>query len=93
MADMKRERTSEWMERWSEHEWGNAEWRHFIITLVHDAEIAQDKLNKIEPLCEEQEKYIKYLERQLELLQKTLDIAEKFSPRPIILPGSSEVIK
>lgn len=93
MVEFKRERTSEWMERWGENEWGSTEWRQFIITLVRDAEIAQDKLNKIEPLYEEQEKYIKYLERQLELLQKTLDIAEKFTPRPIILPGSSEVIK
>jgi hypothetical protein len=92
MAEIKSERTWEWMQRWGENEWGNAEWRQFIISLVRDAGIAQDKLNEIEPLYEEQGKYIKYLERQLELLQKTLDIAEKFS-RPIILPGDSGVIK
>ena len=92
MVEMKRERTSEWMARWGENEWGSAEWRQFIITLVRDDEITQAKLNEIEPLYEEQGKYIKYLERQLELLQKTLDIAEKFS-RPIILPGDREVIK
>ena len=93
MVEMKRERTSEWMERWGENEWGSTEFRQFILNLVRDAEITQDKLNEIEPLYEEQGKYIKCLERQLELLQKTLDLVEKFAPRTIIFPGSSEVIK
>ena len=93
MVEMKRERTSEWMERWGENEWGSTEFRQFILNLVRDAEITQDKLNEIEPLYEEQGKYIKCLERQLELLQKTLDLVEKFAPRTIIFPGSSELIK
>ncbi len=91
MTEKIRERNSEWAQRWSEHEWGSSEWRQFIIALIREGEIAQDKLNEIEPLYKEQERYIKYLERQIELLQKTLDIAEKFS-RPIILPGDREVI-
>ena len=90
--EFKKERTSEWMEKWDENEWGSAEWRRFVISLIRDGEIAQDKLNVIEPIYEEQGKYIKNLERQLELLQKTLDIAEKFYCHRI-LPGDSEVIK
>ena len=31
--------------------------------------------------------------KQLELLQKTLDVVEKLTPRPIILSERSEVIK
>lgn len=92
MSEVKRERISEWAKRWDDSEWNSQEWRAFVVSLLRDGEEAMEKLNKIEPLYEEQEKYIKYLERQLELLQKTLDIAEKFS-RPIILPGDSEVFK
>lgn len=91
MAEKRIERNSEWVQRWSEHEWGSAEWRQFIISLIREGEIAQDKLNEIEPLYKEQERYIKHLEKQLELLQKTLDIAEKYS-RPIILPGNGGVL-
>ena len=93
MVEFKRERISECVERWDDSEWNSKEMRTFLISVLRDVADAQDKLNKIEPLYEEQGKYIKYLERQLELLQKTLDIAEKFTPRPVILPVSSEVIK
>lgn len=92
MVDRSRERISEWMQKWSEHEWGSAEWRQYVISLVSEGEKAQDELNKIEPLYEEQARYIKHLERQLELLQKTLDIVEKIS-RPIFIPGDSGGIK
>lgn len=92
MAEFKSERTSEWVARWGDNEWNSKEYRDFIIRCVQDGEEAQCNLNKIEPLYEEQERYIKYLERQLDLLQKTLDIAERYS-RPIILPGSGEVMK
>ena len=92
MVERSRERISEWMQKWSEHEWGSVEWRQYVISLVYEGEKAQDELNKIKPLYEEQARYIKHLERQLELLQKTLDIAEKFS-RPIFIPGDSGGIK
>jgi hypothetical protein len=93
MAEFKRERASVWVEKWDESQWNATEFRLYLVNCLRDAEAAQDRLSEIEPLYEEQARYIKYLERQLELLQKTLDLAEKFAPRPIILPGSSEVIK
>ena len=93
MAKIERERTSEWINQWDESQWSSREWRQYLVSIICDGDIAQEKLSKIEPLYEEQEKYIKLLERQLELLQKTLDIVEKFTPHPIILSERSEVIK
>lgn len=97
MAEVKFEKTKErmweWAERWSDHEWNSPEWRQFVISLIRDGEEAQAKLNEIEPLYEEQVRYINLLERQMELLQKTLDLAEKLAPRLTILQGNSEVIK
>lgn len=82
---IKQERISEWMRRWGEDEWSSHEWRQFLICEIKDGQKAKDKLAEIEPLYEKQTLYIKDLERQLELLQKTLDLAEKFSPRPIFI--------
>lgn len=90
MAEIKKERIVDWIKQWDESHWKSAAWRQYLISLLCNGDIARDKLSKIEPLYEEQEKYIKYLERQVELLQKTLDIAEKFT-RPIVLTGNSEV--
>lgn len=90
-AEVKSESISEWARRWDDSQWNSREWRVLVTDLLREGEDAQEKLNELKPLYEEQARYIKYLERQLELLQKTLDIVEKFS-RPIILPGDSEVI-
>lgn len=90
--EFKTERISEWVERWDDFQWNSKEWREYLLSLLRAGEEVRDKLDKIEPLYEKQAEYIKYLERQLELLQKTLDIAERFS-RPIILPGDSGVVK
>lgn len=90
---IKTERFSEWMSRWGENEWSSPEWRQFLICEIEDGYKVRDKLAEIEPIYEKQALYIKELERQLELLQKTLDLAEKFTPRPLVIPGVSEVIK
>lgn len=74
------ERLSEWVERWGESQWNSAEWRDFLLRCLRDWEIAEDRLSEIEPIYEKQIKYIVTLERQIELLQKTLDLAEKFAP-------------
>lgn len=92
MFERIKERNSDWIRRWDDSQWNSAEWRALLINILHDAEIAQDKLSELEPLCERQEKYIDYLEKHLELLQKTLELAEKFTPRPIILHKDGEVI-
>lgn len=93
MAEIKKEKIVDWIKRWDEAQWSSKEWRAYLLDIIRNSDIAQEKLSKIEPLYEEQEKYIKYLERQLELLQKTLDVVEKLTPRPIILSERSEVIK
>lgn len=88
---IKRERFSEWVSRWGEDEWSSPEWRRFLICEIEDGQKLKDKLAEIEPIYEKQALYIKDLERQLELLQKTLEIVEKFS-RPIVIPGDKGVI-
>ena len=93
MSEIKKEKIVDWIKQWDESQWSSKEWRRYLLDIIRDSDIAQEKLSKIEPLYEEQEKYIKYLERQLELLQKTLDVVEKLTPRPIILSERSEVIK
>lgn len=88
MAEVKSERMSELVERWDESQWNSVEWREFLIGYLRNGEIAQDRLSEIEPIYEKQIKYIVTLERQIELLQKTLDLAEKFAPRPIFIHSS-----
>jgi hypothetical protein len=90
---IKTEAFSDWVKRWDESQWNSPEWRQFLIGEIEDFYATRDKLNKIEMLYEAQAEYVKTLERQIELLQKTLDLAEKFTPRPLVIPGVSEVIK
>lgn len=84
---------SNWLKEWDEFQWNSPEWRQFLINEVGDLYETRHKMAELETLYEEQAKYIKSLEKQLELLQKTLDIAEKFSPRSLITPNVGEVIK
>jgi hypothetical protein len=90
------ERFFEYVERWEEDEWGSPEWRRFLISHLSDLEIDNEKLTQkldaIMPVYEKQADYIKSLERQLELLQKTLDLIEKYNPRYVI-SKDGEVIK
>lgn len=92
-TEIRKERLVEWIRRWDESQWSSSEWRKYLLDIISDSDVAQDKLSEIEPIYEEQAKYIKNLERQIELLQKTLDLAEKLAPRPIMIPGNSEVMK
>lgn len=84
---------SQWIEEWDESQWNSKEWRCYLISILREFEIDRDKLRTIEPIYETQTELIKLLERQVELLQKTLDIAERFTPRLIHFPGDREVIK
>jgi hypothetical protein len=97
VAEIKTERfsykDSQWVAEWDESQWNSQEWRHYLTSILRDYERDRDKLRTIEPLYEKQTEQIILLERQLELLQKTLDIAEKFAPRLIHFPGDREVIK
>ena len=86
---IKQERLSEWVNQWDEAQWKAPEFRAFIVEQLRDYEIEREKLEEIMPIYEKQEKYIQTLERQIELLQKTLDLAERFAPRPIIMGGTN----
>ena len=90
---VKGEEFSEWLKGWNEEQWNSPEWRCRLIRDVASFSKRVDKLEEIEPIYEKQGEYIKTLERQLELLQRTLDIAEKFAPRALVMPGFGEVIK
>ena len=90
---IERESFAVWVKHWGEDQWGSPEWRQFLISEVEDIHINREKLAEMELLCDKQTKYIKELEKQLEMLQKTLDLVEKYTPRPIILPQNGEVSK
>lgn len=87
--EIKQATTAEWVSRWDEEQWRSPEFRRFLISELEDAQKDREKLAEILPLYENQQKYIETLERQIELLQKTLDLAEKFTPRPILLRGDT----
>ena len=91
--EIKQATTAEWVSRWGEEQWRSLEFRRFLIDELEDAQKDREKLAEILPLYENQQKYIETLERQIELLQKTLDLAEKFAPRPIFTHVDGEVIK
>jgi hypothetical protein len=79
--------SAEWIKSFEKEEWDSPAHRQYIIGCIEDGEEAQRKLNEIMPIYEKQCKYVELLERQLELLQKTLDLAEKMRPRLIMVEG------
>ena len=71
---------ADWIGNFSDKEWNSLEYRRLIIHLVAQGEEAQRKLTEIMPIYEKQCGYIELLERQMALLQKTLDLVEKIQP-------------
>jgi hypothetical protein len=49
----------------------------YLVNVANDLEIENKKLRNYLITCEEQETYIKELEKQVKLLQKTLDVINK----------------
>jgi hypothetical protein len=87
MAEKKNERFSDWVRRWDKEQWDSVEWRTFLASQLEYYEAEIDRLSKLEnheSTIEKQDEYIKLLERQLAVLQKTLDVAERYS-RPIVI--------
>jgi hypothetical protein len=78
---VEREDISEWVSRWDESQWSSREWRQYLISTIRDGVDAQKELSEIKSLYEGQVTYIKHLEMQLDLLQKTLDVVAKNIPR------------
>jgi hypothetical protein len=96
MVETKREGISEFVKRWGSDQWESAEWRQYLISFLDNYEEMMDRLSNYEMVCNKQkeeitslEKQCELLHRQLKLLQKTLDVAERFS-RPIIIPGAEK---
>lgn len=77
----------DWIKTFEDEEWNSPEYRHYIISCIADGEEAQRKLSEIMPVYEKQCKYVELLERQLEILQKTLDLAERMIPHLIKVEG------
>ena len=73
---------SDWIKRWGADQWNSPELRRLLISEVEDVRCLRDKIAELEPLCEKQARYIKELEKQLELLQRTLDIMDRIAPIP-----------
>lgn len=68
----------------TDFEWNSREYRQYIGNYIFESTHELERLYKIEQLYTKQTEYVVSLERQLTILQKTLDIAEKFS-RPIVI--------
>ena len=83
---MAEERFSEWVARWDDEQFNSKEWRAMLISRIQDMEYGIEKYLTIKPIYEKQSDYINSLEKQLELLQKTLDIVERVN-RPVIIPN------
>ena len=81
------------IDSFTDFEWNSPEYRQYISGYIIDSERELTRLSETEYLYKKQTEYVALLERQMKMLQKTLDIAEKFAPRIICMPGGSEVIK
>jgi DNA-binding ferritin-like protein len=97
MIKTKKETMSEYVKNWGKDQWESEEWRQYLISTLADYESLMDRLAEAERICDKQkdeitslEKQRKLLQRQLELLQKTLDVAERFS-RPLIISDSRKI--
>jgi len=91
MAETKRQTISEWVKQWDKSQWEAAEWREFLVQTLSDYEMSMERYHEVNTVCEKQkieieslEKQCKLLQRQLGLLQKILDVAERYS-RPIVI--------
>lgn len=75
---------ADWLVLLGQEEWCNRGWQSIIIDKVHRLEVmlntiedAEEERDILLKRCEKQERYIQELEKQLTLLQKTLDLIEK----------------
>lgn len=100
MADVKNiHSNSEWMRNWDDEMWNSPQWRSHLINIVEGlennlfwlSEVEKEK-DIIQAENEKQAKYIELIERQMVLLQKTLDVVERCAPAKIIIKDGGEVI-
>jgi predicted RNase H-like nuclease (RuvC/YqgF family) len=75
---------ADWVSQWSSPEWSNVEYQRLAIITIQgleeqlaDLELLEEENDTLKSRCARQERYIKELEKQLELLQKTLDLIDK----------------
>ena len=75
---------ADWVSEWRAPEWSNVAYQQLAITTIQeleeqlaDLELLEEENDTLKSRCVRQERYIKELEKQLELLQKTLDLIDK----------------
>lgn len=75
---------ADWVSKWDAPEWSNVGYQQLAITTIQglevqlaDLELLEEENDALKSRCVRQERYIKELEKQLELLQKTLDLIDK----------------
>ena len=75
---------ADWVSKWGIPEWSNAAYQQLAITTIQELEeqlanleLLEEENDTLKSRCVRQERYIKELEKQLELLQKTLDLIDK----------------
>lgn len=75
---------ADWVSKWGIPEWSNVQYQQLAITTIQeleeqlaDLELLKEENDTLKSRCVRQERYIKELEKQLELLQKTLDLIDK----------------
>lgn len=75
---------ADWVSQWRTPEWSNVGYQQLAITTIQELEeqlanleLLEEENDTLKSRCVRQERYIKELEKQLELLQKTLDLIDK----------------
>ena len=80
---------ADWVSQWRSPEWSNVGYQQLAITTIQeleeqlaDLELLEEENDTLKSRCVRQERYIKELEKPLELLQKTLDLIDKNRGEP-----------
>ena len=68
---------ADWIGGLSQEEWTNHQWQLLIINKIRELEENPMERDALMVHCARQERYLHELEKQLELLQKTLALIDK----------------
>ena len=79
------------IDTFTDKEWNSPEYRRYIAACLKEGDRTEKDFGELQRLYEEQSKYVTLLERQMTILQKTLEVAEKVI-LPIRIPADGEVI-
>lgn len=79
--------SKEFVEGFTEKDWRSPEFRQYIIGTMGDYDELCDEHRKLKVSHEAQCAYVEMLEKQLGILQKTLDVAQKIINAPKFFSG------